>query len=996
MTDARQEFDLPEGPQGPEELLSAYLFDELDAADRLALEQRLENEPALAERLEELRETLSLLRQASMDAGPGELSHARRDALRAEAREVAGVTADPQMGAILAFPWLRAAAAVLMVSAGVLIYTQPGLVMPESSLETRTASRGSSYDDSAATGAADSSWSEDASLEALGYAPSPAPSAENESRGGGVKGRADGGELAELQEQARELANILPEQTLDDRSRGFRDQLDAQVKSIQESGKLTVEEREALTALGYLGSADSVPPTEAPSGGIAGRTGGEAGFIAKADTGEAKDGAKVEFNRDAWSKIADRESARPSAPSAPAAPGTPSTPGAPAAKKQPEEEAERMAFRRQSETSSNGVNPSIDPVELGDVALLQGLSGGAAFGNFGEDTANFFQPIELGLLTTGFVDNFGFDADSAAELDFETQLGRYAYVQDGYGRPFHQDQILYHLRPVHENETPQDMFFRYYGDNAFVAAAQDNMSTFAVDVDTASYPLARNYLSNNMLPPRASVRTEEVVNYFDQGIAAPQDDLFTVQLDAAETPYGAEEGNVLLRVGVKAKEVSREERLPMNLVFVVDKSGSMRKQDRLNLVKRSLELLLDQVRDDDRIGVVSFDTNGHIVQESVAGRDRWQVREALRGLNADGSTNAAEGLFLGYEMLDRNFIEGGINRVVLASDGVANTGETDQQRILEQVADFTARQVDLTTIGVGMGNHNDVFLEQLADKGNGSCHYVDGFDEAKRVFLDEFAGTMQTIARDVKIQVEFDEQRVTKWRQIGYENRALTHEQFRDDSVDAGEVGAGHEIVALYELELPPESVEPSTGIPAPLATVRMRWMPDAAFVASLSSVQKAGVPDVEGLELQVVERSWQLDPNQVQTDWTESPSRYRLAAVSAQYAEYLRRSYHVRGDSYDQLEADASQLVVELGEDQQVRELRDLIRRTRDLVRYREPGSELWKLIEESRRITMLQQELRGKKERNAETEDLLVELLKQNEKLEERIREHLEESGK
>jgi hypothetical protein len=425
----------------------------------------------------------------------------------------------------------------------------------------------------------------------------------------------------------------------------------------------------------------------------------------------------------------------------------------------------------------------------------------------------------------------------------------------------------------------------------------------------------------------------------------------------------------------------------------------MREQNRLALVQRSLELLLDQMRDDDKIGIVSFDTNGHIVQESIQGRDRWMAREALRTLSPGGSTNAAEGLFLGYEMIDRNFIDGGINRLVLASDGVANTGQTDQQRILEEVADFTARQVDLTTVGVGMGNHNDVFLEQLANKGNGSCHYVDGFEEAKRVFLDEFAGTMQTVARDVKIQVEFDPVRVVKWRQLGYENRSLTHEQFRDDTVDAGEVGAGHEIVALYELELAPEARNATTASEQSLATVRMRWQPDPAFAQSLASVQKSGVlapADSDRAEAPaVVERSWSLQADQIQSDWSETASRFRLAAVAGQYAEFLRRSYHVRGDSYDRLEADAAMLVAELPEDEQVRQLRDLIRKTRDLVRYREPGSELWKLIEESRRITMLQQELRGKKDRNEQTEELLVELLKQNEKLEERIRVHLEGGG-
>ncbi len=982
MNDNRHDFDLPEGPRGPEELLSAYLFDELAPQERADLEQRLVDEPALAEQLESLRGTLNLLRQASVDAGPSQLSGERRDALRAEAlvAHSGGAPLGPDaserdFAPMLQFPWLRAAAAGLIVTAGVVFYQQSWMDQPEVGLEAdapereMTSALGYMDDESSLKRGADRD-----ALNQIGYelgATDPAPPEESPS------GTAATLELSESERQALIQLGYLDEsaaRNAADSTRLARTKLADQVV------------KEALGDPSILGEAafDSFDPFV---GSVSGGT-----FRGPGDS-------------------VPPTPTTPGTPSTPATPATPSTPGLRSATVQPRAEA----------STGLSVQPSGDAkVEAKVQDSLRALESRTRGGFAGEtlerrrasgeglyflDSAGQAQTqFDLGLLTTSYGEEL-FGLDAANVQDLQQELGRIGYLHDGYGRRHQRGQIITHLRPIHENESPRDMFFRYYGDNAFVPAAQDNLSTFAVDVDTASYPLVRNYLSNGQLPPRASVRTEEVVNYFDQGLVAPQDDIFAVQLDTAPTPYGSNSDNLLLRVGVKAIEVSREERLPMNVVFVVDKSGSMREQNRLGLVQRSLELLLDQMRDDDKIGIVSFDTNGHIVQESIHGRDRWVAREALRTLSPGGSTNAAEGLFLGYEMIDRNFIDGGINRLVLASDGVANTGQTDQQRILEEVADFTARQVDLTTIGVGMGNHNDVFLEQLANKGNGSCHYVDGFEEAKRVFLDEFAGTMQTVARDVKIQVEFDPVRVVKWRQLGYENRSLTHAQFRDNTVDAGEVGAGHEIVALYELELAPEAREATTASEEQdLATVRLRWQPDPAFALSLASAQKSGIlapadADADRAEAPaeptVVERNWSLKASQIQSDWAETASHFRLAAVAGQYAEFLRRSYHVRGDSYDRLEADAAMLVAELPEDEQVRQLRDLIRKTRDLVRYREPGSELWKLIEESRRITMLQQELRGKKNRNEQTEELLVELLEQNEKLEERIRVHLEGGG-
>lgn len=538
-------------------------------------------------------------------------------------------------------------------------------------------------------------------------------------------------------------------------------------------------------------------------------------------------------------------------------------------------------------------------------------------------------------------------------------------LMDGYGRRHDGRDVLEHLRR-HGHESPRDMFYRYYGDNAVVRAADDPLSTFAADVDTASWALARNYLVQGHLPPKAAVRTEECVNAFRQELAPPAEGDFAIQLEAAPTPF-APEGHLLLRVGLKAREVARAERKPLNLVFVVDKSGSMAQQNRIELVKQSLELLVDQIRDDDTIGIVAFDSDGHEILAPTAGAERWKIREALRRLSTGGSTNAAEGLFLGYAMAERAFRKEAVNRVVLASDGVANTGETDQAKILAKVRQSAETDVDLTTIGVGMGNHNDVFLERLADDGDGSCHYVDSFAEAKRVFVERFTGTMQVVAREARVQLEFAPGTVREWRQLGYENRALRDEDFRNDAVDAGEIGAGHEMVALYELRLADIVQGPDA-----LATVRLRWKPDGAR------------------EFVEIERTIGL--GDVRSQWELASPRFRLAGTVAQYAEFLRRSVHARGDSYDDLRQRAAALARELREDPMVAEFRDLADRTAALVRHLWPEDELALLIEEARRLRLAECELESLPRRSAEAERLLQEVRLQNEALERRLEDLLQ----
>jgi len=516
-------------------------------------------------------------------------------------------------------------------------------------------------------------------------------------------------------------------------------------------------------------------------------------------------------------------------------------------------------------------------------------------------------------------------------------------------------------------ENPRQMFFRFYGDHAFVDTRQDSLSTFAADVDTASYALMRNYLQKGHLPKKEAVRTEECVNYFDAGLTAPIEGDFAIHLEAFDSPFGDGGEHTMVRVGIRARDVSQADRKPLNLVFVVDRSGSMNSGNRMEMVQRSLGLLIDQIREGDTLALVSFNNSARVDLEPTTSAERWKIRDAVKALQTGGSTNVADGMMLGYEMAERAFRPDAVNRVILCSDGVANTGETDQKRILEWVAKSAEQQIDLLTVGVGMGNHNDVLLEQLADKGNGACHYVDTYDEAKRIFVEGFVGNLQTIARDVKIQVEFDGEVISSWRQLGYENRAVADKDFRNDAVDAGEIGAGHSITALYELQMRSAASET-----VPLATVRLRWKPDGGS--------------------KVIEMEQQLSLA-ARGSFAAAAPRARLAVAVAQFAEVMRRSQHAKGDSYAKLEQMAETLGVELKADTAVKGFAGLVQTTRALVEKLPADDELAQMVDEGRRLRLLEAALLQQEKQSEQVVSLLAELTKQNEALEKRIREYLED---
>lgn len=338
--------------------------------------------------------------------------------------------------------------------------------------------------------------------------------------------------------------------------------------------------------------------------------------------------------------------------------------------------------------------------------------------------------------------------------------------------------------------------------NPIHRADEQPVSTFSIDVDTGSYANVRRMLNAGRLPPEAAVRIEEMINYFDYDYPAPEDDSrpFNVVVEQAVTPWNA--NTRLLQIGIKGFEPAPEDVPPANLVFLVDVSGSMHSPDKLDLLKSALKMLAGQLDGDDRVAMVVYAGATGVVLESTPGDESVKIRSALDQLQAGGRTNGAAGIELAYAQARQGFIEGGINRVILATDGDFNVGTVDFESLKDLVERNRESGVALTTLGFGTGNYNDHLMEQLADAGDGNYAYIDTLGEARKVLVDEMGATLQTIARDVKIQVEFNPAVVAEYRLIGYENRMLEREDFNNDAVDAGDIGAGHTVTALYEIAL--------------------------------------------------------------------------------------------------------------------------------------------------------------------------------------------------
>jgi Ca-activated chloride channel family protein len=444
---------------------------------------------------------------------------------------------------------------------------------------------------------------------------------------------------------------------------------------------------------------------------------------------------------------------------------------------------------------------------------------------------------------------------------------------------------------------PMDNYFQDYGVNPFIDTRQDHLSTFAVDVDTASYTIARRYVNDGSLPPQEEVRLEEFVNFFDPGYNPPPSAAFAIYADGAPSPFYSD-GTTILRIGIQGYQVPASERKPVSLTFVIDISGSMNLENRLGLVKQSLRILVNQLRAKDTVGIVVYGTNARVLIEPTKGSQRDFITRAINSLSTEGATNAEAGLRLGFDLAMRSYRSDASNRVILCSDGVANVGNIDANSILEFVHGYIKEGIYLSTFGFGMGNLNDTLLEQLADKGNGVYAYVDTLEEAQRLFIENLTSTLQTIALDAKVQVDFNPDVVACYRLMGYENRAVADQDFRNDTVDAGEIGAGHHVVAMYAVHF-------NTGAQGRIATVQLRWQDPQTY--------------------QVTEINGNLNTWDLASSFEQADAHYQLAAVVAQYADALRGSPWAAGTSMRQVAEIASRLMWSIPGDEDVAEFAGL-----------------------------------------------------------------------
>ena len=403
------------------------------------------------------------------------------------------------------------------------------------------------------------------------------------------------------------------------------------------------------------------------------------------------------------------------------------------------------------------------------------------------------------------------------------------------------------------------------GVNPYVDPDEDEVSTFGLDVDTASYTIAQRYVDDGNRPDPASVRVEEWVNAFEQGYGSPDDEAFAIVADGGPTPF-TEADEVLLRIGLQARDVRDRARDDAALTFIIDTSGSMEREGRLELVKDALRLLVDQLGRNDTVAIVTFGDDARVLLGPTRASQGNEILGVIEQLRPGGSTNLEAGLRLGYDLARESLTENGIDRVVLASDGVANVGLTDPESILDAIHRDAEAGIELVSVGVGMGNYNDTLLEQLADQGDGFYAYVNVLDEARRLFTEDLTGTLQTVALDARAQVEFDRDVVAAYRLVGYENRDVNDDDFTDEEVAAGAIGAGHAVTALYALRL-----REDVGRQDLLATVRLRWTD----------------PDTDAVD----ELTREVRTNDLARSFEASDPHFRFDAIVAATAEVLRDS---------------------------------------------------------------------------------------------------------
>jgi Ca-activated chloride channel family protein len=436
--------------------------------------------------------------------------------------------------------------------------------------------------------------------------------------------------------------------------------------------------------------------------------------------------------------------------------------------------------------------------------------------------------------------------------------------------------------------------YAHFSNNPVKLASEHPVSTFSVDVDSGAYANVRRILSEGRLPQQDAVRVEEMINYFSYDYKTPNSrkQPFRVTAEMAPAPWNRQ--NHLLHIGIKGYEMDKKALPASNLVFLIDVSGSMRSANKIGLLKSSLKMLSRQLSAKDRISIVVYAGASGVVLEPTAGNQHGKISAALNQLQAGGSTNGGAGIRLAYAMAEQAFIKGGINRVILATDGDFNVGTVNFEALTDLVENRRKTGISLTTLGFGTGNYNDHLMEQLADKGNGNYAYIDTINEARKVLVDEIASTLMTIAKDVKIQIEFNPSVVKEYRLIGYENRMLKREDFNNDKIDAGEIGAGHTVTALYEVTL-----HGKNGLIDPLR-----------YSSKKISSKKRGSKEIAFLRLRYKQPDgdksrlieYPLHKRMIKSSLAKTTDRFRFSASVAAFGDLLRGGEYSGEFTYNDL----------------------------------------------------------------------------------------------
>jgi Ca-activated chloride channel family protein len=446
-------------------------------------------------------------------------------------------------------------------------------------------------------------------------------------------------------------------------------------------------------------------------------------------------------------------------------------------------------------------------------------------------------------------------------------------------------------KPVESNTEDYD----HIVENKFLAATQNPLSTFSIDVDEAAYSNVRRYINNGSMPPAGAVRIEEMINYFDYTYPQPQnDEPFTVNTELSVCPWSPQ--HRLVHIGLQGKEIPVQHLPNANIVFLIDVSGSMEDDNKLPLVKSSMKLLADQLRSDDKVAIVVYAGNAGLVLPATSGSNKTAIKEAIDRLEAGGSTAGGEGIQLAYKVARENFIKGGNNRIILATDGDFNVGASSDDEMVSLIEKERQSGIFLSVLGYGMGNYKDNKMQQLADKGNGNHSYIDNINEARKVLVTEFGSTLFTIAKDVKIQIEFNPTKVQAYRLIGYENRVMAAEDFNNDKKDAGELGSGHTVTALYEV------------IPAGVKSEFIGKVDALKYQPAKTMTAVAGGDEIMTIKLRYKKPDGDVSKLIVhpvmdaQLALANTSENFRFSAAVASFGMLLRNSEFKQASSYQQV----------------------------------------------------------------------------------------------